>query len=98
MTEQVTVEGFTIPEPDESTKAVIRMTRNGYTHDYEFTYEYERVLTCSEDVPEDLGDLSMGVPEVPKENLCGIFSASPAQVETHYQVMSYEHNGTLIYP
>lgn len=88
------LEGFLLPAFDESTKCVLRMTRNGYSHDYELTYVSENVLETTEDVPSDLESIKLGG----EGNLVRLQFGAPSALATNFKAMSLEHNGTLIYP
>lgn len=86
--------GFSCPLFDESTTAVVRLTRNGNSHDYELTYNDEQSLSVSADVPDDIKAFSLGV----DDNISNIRVQDYPDSDILFEVISLDHDGSQVYP
>lgn len=97
-THEGALEGWEFPAVfDESTKAIVKLTGNDYDMDLTFEEGSDDILTAhEEDAPDDLGEKMT----FERESLtsCRIHVGGVAVHEYTFTLLSFEHNGHLIYP
>lgn len=97
-THEGALKNWELPEVfDASTRAIVKLTGNDYDMDVTFEGDGTDFLTAhEEDAPDDLGEKMTFT----RESLtsCRIHVGGTAQHEYTFTLLSFEHNGHLIYP